>query len=99
MAYKTYIIGFEIKKDDTYDERYRSLMKAFKALHGFPWTEPTSFLSVHLDMALGEVFSKLRASEIMSYKDILIVIDTQSNKAKYFGPSDRKPNKYLFDIV
>lgn len=97
--WKTYIVGFEIKKDSTYDDRYRSLMKAFNDIGGFRWTEPTSFLSVHKNMTLSEVYSKLTGSEIVSYKDLLVVVDTHTNKAKYFGPSDRKPDTYLFNIV
>ena len=99
MAYNTFIIGFEIKDDDTYQSRYRSLMKEIDGA-SFKWKEPTSFISVHVNETLSELASRLYTkTDISPSRDILIVVDTSTNKAKYYGPEDRKPDKYQFDLI
>ena len=97
--WNTYIIGFEIKSDSTYQSRYRSLMKEIDKA-GLKWKEPTSFISVHVNETLSALASRLYVnSDINATKDILIVVDTSTNKAKYYGPDERKPGQYQFELV
>jgi len=97
--WNTYIIGFEIKRDDDYHSRYNSLMKLINKA-SFKWTEPTSFIAIHVDETLSALASRLYTdSEVNSTKDVLVVVDTSTNKAKYYGPSSRKPTEYIFDLI
>lgn len=99
MAYRTYIIGFAIKSDETYQQRYNSLMTLIDEV-GLKWKEPTSFVSVHVNETLSELSHRLfMKSNLITHKDVLIVVDTQTNQAKYYGPESRKPGKFQFDLI
>lgn len=99
MAWKTYIIGFEIKADNTYQQRYRSLMNEIDKA-SFKWKEPTSFVSVHVNETLSGLASRLYVnSSISAATDLLVVVDTHTNQAKYYGPESRKPTQYQFNLI
>ena len=97
MAKKTFVISFEIKDDDTYDDRYKSLTKKIESL-GLYWDETTSFYAVRSEETAKSIGQTLFVdTEVNSSKDHLLVIDTQTNEAYYIGPE--KPANYFFDFV
>ena len=103
MAYKSFIVSFEIASrnvgSDSYSDRYDSLMDAIKKF-GLRWTETTSFASIHADETLGSMSTKLFVgTKINSAHDKLLIVEMKTGNAKYSGPKGTEPGKYHFNLV
>lgn len=88
IAMYEYAISFEIKADDTYGERYTSLMEEIrKTPNASVWTETTSFVLLRSAETIDDLEHRLYYnSKLNSAKDILLVIDHISSFAVARGP-------------
>lgn len=85
-----FAISFTLKSDDTWSERYISLMGQIRACKKV-WEETTSFALVETDENLDGLEHRLYyKSSISSSKDILLVIDVSYKSCSIRGATNNR---------
>lgn len=95
---ENFILTFRIKADETYQDRYDSLLEQLYAIAPSPkvWEETSSFVAFEYSGSLDDVHTRLYLySKFSSTKDTMVIIDLTNRRkiaagvVKYEATLDR----------
>lgn len=84
-----YAISFYLKSNDTYGDRYQSLMDAIHRCRRV-WTEPTCLALVETDETLVELERRLWMTRFSSVTDLLFVVDVGDGPCSVRGSAQNR---------
>jgi hypothetical protein len=95
-----FAISFRIEYDDTYNERYESVVETIKtAKKSTYWCEPTSFFLIDYDGTSSELTSQIdRYSKFAPSKDLLIAINLSAKGFSVIGKTTDRDLQKLMDM-